>query len=473
LWDMGLGTTFARSMAYFRGARKGGAWSPSARPKGLPQDMLRTVSVSYWFLAAVLYGAALLGGRAYFGQLEFVTTPFRTIWQAWAIYAFGCALNIAAVAPFHCLNGMGDVGIEQSLRTLFNLLALVANVILLVSGAGIVALSVVFVARGLGARAAAWAILKRRHRWLFIDEGRVSFACLRSMWRDCVRIFVTHLGAFLILQTPGLVIARFLGPERVPDFLSLWMVVQLGMMGSMAVGQAVTPHAAAAYAAGERERLLRLHRNAARLSLFLMSLWSTGVLIWAREGMTLWVGTGHFLGYGVLGPMLVTGVLEVHHNVNANFVWSAGRWPFAPWAVAAGLLNLGLGIWWVQTAGEPGMARATCVAQLLTNNWFAVYYALRRLEVPVGQYARQVALPVVGVVACSGAVAMAVKTGFLRCLNFSGSVRGLPLTNAGALALGAPLTVLCGFALFWRFGMDAGVRRAIRFQVLRLARRGA
>jgi len=286
-------------------------------------------------------------------------------------------------------------------------------------------------------------------------------------------VFTTRLGAFLILQTPGLVIAQFLGPERVPDFMALWMVVQLGMMGAMAVGQAVTPHAAAAYAAGDRERLLRLHRNAVRLSLFLMSLWSVGVLIWAREGMTLWVGRGRFLGYMVLAPMLVTGVLEVHHTVNANFVWSAGRWPFAPWAIGAGLLNLGLGIWWVQVDGEAGIARATCVAQLLTNNWFAVYYALRRLKVPVRQYARHVVLPVVVVVACSAMVALTVKTGFLRYLHFSGSVKGLPLSSAGAFALGAPLTAACGFALFWRFGMDADVRRAIRVQVLRLARRGA
>jgi len=475
LWDMGLGVTFARSMAYFRGTRESGstiALKPPATPAESPQDMIKTVSLTYWILAAALYTMGLAAGRIYLGQLEFDTTPFGTVWLAWIIYSFGCAVNLGAITPFHCLSGVGDVGIEQSLQTVCNLVALLANIIILVAGGGIVELSLVFVARGFAARAAAWFILKRRHPWLFAQKGRFSRSCLRAIRGDCVRIFITRLGAFLILQTPGLVIAQFLTPKRVPDFMAMWMIMQLGMIGGTAIGQAVTPFAATAYATGDGERILRLHRNAASASLFLLGLWSVGFIVWGQQVFALWIGPGHFLGYSVLLPMLITGTLEVHHSINSNFVWSSGQWPFAPWAIAAGILNLGLGIWWVHVAGEAGMAWATCIAQLATNNWFGVYYALRVLRVSLREYALRVVSPVAVIVAVSAVAAVGIKEGLLNSVNLAGKFRGVPATEVLALVAGSLVVVTFAAALFWRFGMDAEGRRALRFHLQRLAMRG-
>jgi O-antigen/teichoic acid export membrane protein len=245
------------------------------------------------------------------------------------------------------------------------------------------------------------------------------------------------------------------------------------MTAGMAVGQAVTPQAAIAYAAGDSARLLRLHRNACTAALFLISLWCLGSLLWAREGMTLWLGPGHFLGYGVFVPMLITGTLEVHHSIHANFVWSVGRWPFAPWALIAGALNLGLGIWWVNcfARGEAGMAWATCAAQALTSNWYVVHYALRRLNVPLKRYAREVLAPVSGIILASAALALAVKAGLPQALDFAGAFRGLPISDLAGMIFGAAATVSCAFALFWRLGIDNDARGAVRFQVRRLAAR--
>ena len=470
-WDLGLGVTFARSMAYSRGARD----QSDGRRAEAAADLLRTVGRTYWVLAAFLYVVALGAGWVYLGHLKFEATPFRMVWLAWMVYGLGCAANLGASTPFHCLNGLGDVGIEQSLQAGCNVLSLIANVIVLIAGGGIVALSCVFVARGVVARAVAWIILKRRHAWLFARAGRFSFACLKPLSGDSLRILVTRLGAFLVLQTPWLIIAQMMGPKRVPDFVAAWMIVQLGMTAGMAVGQAVTPQAATVHAAGDSARLLRLHRNACAAALFLMSLWCLGYLLWAREGMALWLGPGHFLGYGVLVPMLITGTLEVHHSVHANFVWSLGRWPFAPWALMAGALNLGLGIWWVScfARGEAGMAWATCAAQALTNNWFVVHYALRRLNVPVKRYAREVIAPVAGIILACAAVALAVKTGLPRVLDLAGAFRGLPMSDLAGMVLGAAATASCAFALFWRLAIDNDARGAVRFQMRRLVARSA
>jgi O-antigen/teichoic acid export membrane protein len=472
LWDLGLGVTFARSMAYARGRKQGDPAAPRNADAD-PADLLRTVSLTYWVLGAALFLVALGAGWIYLGRLKFDVTPFQTVWLAWVVYALGCAVNLGAATPFHCLNGLGDVGIEQLLGTACNLLALAANVIVLVSGAGIVALSVVFVARGFVARAAAWIILKRRHAWLFERAGQFSFTRLKSLGGDSLRILLTRLGAFLTLQTPGLVIAQVMGPKHVPDFVAAWVIVQVGMAAGMAVGQAITPHAAAAYAAGDSVRFLRQHRNACAAALFLVSLWCLGYLLWAREGMTLWLGPGHFLGYGVLAPLLILGTLEVHHSIHANFVWSSGRWPFAPWALAAGVINLALGIWWAGARGEAGMAWAMCAAQLLTNNWFVVYYALKRLNVPVRRYARDVLAPVAGVLLASAALALAAKTGIPRILDIASAFRGLPISDVAAMVVGAAATASCAFALFWRFAMDGDARSAIRFQASRLGARSA
>ena len=119
------------------------------------------------------------------------------------------------------------------------------------------------------------------------------------------------------------------------------------------------------------------------------------------------------------------------------------------------------------------MAWATCVAQLATNNWFVVYYALKRLDVPPGRYLRRVVLPVAGVMLSSAAVALGLKTGLPHIPGLIGTVRGLPVADLVGMAVGAAATVACAFVLFWRLAIDGDARGAVRLQMRRLAARSA
>jgi len=474
LWDMGLGTTFARSMAYSRATPTGPAPGGDPLPgSGSPQDMLRTVGLTYWLLASLLYAAALPAGLWYLDRLSFSPGAGRAVTTAWMTYAVGCAVHVGGLTPLQALAGLGDVGIERCVRTGANLFGLAMNVTVLLLGGGINALSWAFVVRGLAMWVAAGLILRWRYPWSIERSGRFSWRCLGGLRGDALRIFVTRLGAFMILQTPGLIMARMLGPARVPDYMALWMVVQMGIMGSLAVGEAVVPHAATAFAAGERTLFLRLHRNAVRTGLILIGLWCALFALWASPAMRLWLGPGRFLGYSVLAPMLLTGVLEVHHSFNSHFVWAAGRWPFAPLAVAAGALNILLGIWWVGFAGERGMAWATCTSQMLTNNWFVVYYALRLLRLRPGEYVVRVVLPAAAIVSAAALAAGGMKDVVARWAPLAGYFRGVSLNSLLSMLLGATAAVGCAALLFWRLGLDARGRHAVRAEFRRLVLRGS
>jgi len=475
LWDIGLGTTFARSLAYtVTGAGRSRTDADgSIRTGGSPRDMVRTVSLAYWLLAALLCAAALPGGLAYMDRLSFTSGAARSVATAWMTYALGCAVHVGGVTPLQVLAGLGDVGLERGVRAAANLLGLAMNAVVLFLGGGINALAWVFVARGLAMWIVAGAIVRLRYPWLCGRGGRFAWTYLRDLRGDSVRIFVTRLGAFLILQVPGLVIARVLGPAHVPDYLALWMVVQMGITASLALGDAVIPHAASAFASGEREMFLRLHRNAVRLGLVLIGLWCTLFGLWAPDAMRLWLGPGRFLGYATLAPMLVTGVLEAHHGFNSHFVWAAGRWPFAPVAVLAGVLNVLLGIWWVKAAGEPGMAWATCVSQLLTNNWFVVYYAIRLFQLRRGEYLLRVGLPSAAIVAASASAGVAVAAVVVGIVPVAGEFHGAPVRSLMSILLGTGAAAACAGLLFWRVGLDAKGRHAVRLEVRKLLLRGA
>jgi O-antigen/teichoic acid export membrane protein len=466
LWDMGLGITFARSMSYFRGSGFSKVQMPEDNASNAsPEAMIKTVTVAYCLLALALYLLALLTGRIYFCSLKLSIVSFSAVWVSWCLYALGCALNLGAATPLQCLNGLGDVGIEQIIQALANLISLIAVSVGLAVGGELITLGAIFLMRGAVVWIAAWIILRQRHGELFIQKGHFSFACLKLIRGDSARMFITRVGAFLIMQIPGLVIAQRLSPSRVSDFMAMWMIVQLGMAGSLAIGQSMIPHLAAAYLASDMSRIKRFYFCGVRTSLAMIGLWSIGYYVWAREGFALWLGQGHFLGFLILIPMLITCVLEVHHAISANVVWASGRWPFAPWAIASGLLNLTLGVWWVSVVGEMGMALATCIAQLLTNNWLIVLYALRLLKIPVQTYIRETILPVAGVLAGAAAIAVTAKSGFASLGNLPGSIRGVPMSVVVSFMGGISVTILASFYLSWKLLIDYQTRNVIRTQI--------
>ena len=82
--------------------------------------------------------------------------------------------------------------------------------------------------------------------------------------------------------------------------------------------------------------------------------------------------------------------LEVHHVSHASMVMASGKIPFALTALVAGALNIIFSIIFVHKIGLIGIALGTLLAQLLTNNWYAVYVNLNMLGVKLTNYLRYI-----------------------------------------------------------------------------------
>jgi hypothetical protein len=148
----------------------------------------------------------------------------------------------------------------------------------------------------------------------------------------------------------------------------------------------------------------------------------------------LWLGTGNFVGYAVLGTFLASFILEHHANVFSTCARATNDEAYAVSSLAGGVLKLVLA--WGLTArlGLAGLALSTLLAQGVTNDWYMVYRSASRLGVSFGEHVRQVLVPVTVV---SGT---AFGLGFLVNELFKGhapELRVALVTLAGGLVLAA------------------------------------
>ncbi len=470
--DLGLPSAFGRAVSYAwgrAGAQPGSAPASAPAPGQAGAAIEASVpdlyvsALSSYTLVTVL--AALVGWpiiTLYFSQLALPPDVLPRAQWALAIFLVGLVANMAAMIPNACLNGLGDVGWDAGVRTITQILGFGAIALLLPRLPDIRVLAAIYAGQGVAALLLGHVILLRRHAALFAAPGRLVLPVLRQMYTEAWPMFVTRAGGWMILEANPVIIGQFLGPEKIPDYAALRQLILLGANIPTAVPIGASPFAAAAYAAGDLPRVRSLYLRSVRLATAIATLWTVGVLVWGGHIMDLWVGPGHFLGYGVLSLLALSMLLETHHSAHAFFVWSAGRWPFAPWAIAGGVLNVILASLGARWYGYVGVAAGTLLAQLVTNNWYTVYFALRHLGVSLAAYVQQALVPI----SLYGLALLALALGLSRAIESAAgggwSFRQVPAPRVLSVLLGAPLTAALGTALLVVMIMTAGDRLSLR-----------
>jgi O-antigen/teichoic acid export membrane protein len=388
---------------------------------------------AYFYLSSVTVDKALMG-RA-----------------TWALLFFlgGVIGNLLAAIPNACLSGVGDVGWDNLSRTVMQLIGFLLIVLLLPFFPDIRLLSLIFLAQGIISFAGGHTILTWRHRLPPLLHGKINVSVVKRMYSESFPVLVTRLGVWLILESSLMIAGYVMGAGKVPDFAALRQVVMMGMSIPSSIPIALAPYAAAAYSEGDHQKVRYYYRKAVRSSLLLAALWAAGLLVWGPKVMDLWLGEGHFVGYAVLIPMVLACFLELHHNAHCFFVWSAGRWPFMKPALIAGFLNIVLAYCGCRYYGFAGLAWGTMVAQLLTNNWYGVYYTLRHLGAVVSDYILRLFLPVIGFLALLIAGGTGIRLGIERVLPVAGLAGVSRKMLFLEVATGVALTVVMAALLGW------------------------
>jgi O-antigen/teichoic acid export membrane protein len=453
LSDLGLPSVFSRSISYIWGRSQ----AEVVEPPQAGSPYYHNVSVHDLYRSALIatlivgVGVSLVGYPLACHYLSGISNDPLVIEKLnWALACFlvGVVLNLSAAIPNACLSGFGDVGWDNVVRTMSNVFGFLLLLWFVPRYGDIRILSLIYLAQGVFAFLAGHFALSRLHGVAIRAGGRVRLSAVSGMYRESAPVFITRLGIWMVAESTLLLAGYFLGPAKVPDFAILRQIVTMGMTVATAIPIALAPYAAAAHAALDPARVNLIYRKSLRYTMVLTVLWAVGLLLWTPKVMDLWVGKGHFLGYGVLVPVVVACFMELHAAAHGFFVWSAGKWPFAPVAILGGVLNVLLAGFGCSRFGYEGLVLGSLLSQTLVSYWYGVYYALKLLSLSASRYFREICRPTAVYMAVLMATAAAVKYFLdwgMHRLGFPSS--GWPLL--GCVTAGVLLTSFLAVGFAW------------------------
>lgn len=395
LMDMGLAPTLTRRIAFAKGlSGKDVSTRLNDQSKASIADLIATGRRIYWVLVVAGFGIAWVLGFAFLYQINLEMLEFSTVLLAWTVMCTGYAITVWASVWTSLLQGVGQVGWDGLFTMMVNILVQIAQIVVVLLGAGLLTLAVVAAIGAVAARTAVLVFIKRRHSDLLATRGSPSLALFRSLLKPALKYWVTGVGAFLILKTDQYFIATFEGTASVPDYQAAYQVVMNLMLLSISFAMASHVFVSQLWEAGARDEMRAIVLRNLRHGLTVMGVGVVTVLISGQDLFELWLGPGHFIGYPVLIVMATMLFLETQHSAIAAASRATEDEPFMFWALGAGFLNMFLTYFFIHSLGVLGVALGTFLAQLMTNNWYVVWRGLSRLEISIFSYVRSVILPV-------------------------------------------------------------------------------
>ncbi|BCK88816.1 hypothetical protein MIZ01_2622 [Sideroxyarcus emersonii] len=273
------------------------------------------------------------------------------------------------------------------------MMGLALTFMLLYAGFGLIGLAVAWTVQGFLARYAAKRILYNKCPDVFMIRSQPDLQLAKSIILPSLKWAVMGFGAILILQTDNVIIAAILGPAAIPNYEAAAKIAISTMTAALLLVTATSPQISKAYAEKDSTLVTSLLSQSVRLSVSAVVFLVAFVSVFGDSIIALWLGNGRFVGFPVLWTLLLMVLLEAHHVAMATATVATGHVVFAKPAMIAGLLNLAISILLASQLGLWGVALGTLIAQILTNNWYAPYIALKHFGIPFGSHFKSVLTP--------------------------------------------------------------------------------
>lgn len=449
LMDLGVSPTLTRRIALAKGKSSGDpGMALTEESQQEIADWVASGRIIYRFMTLGVFLLAWTTGFLFIGQIELKQLDYQTVWIAWTVMCLSHAAGVWAAMWGCLLQGVGYVGWDAVLGTLINVATLCTQMVVVLLGGGLIALAVVATVGALITRFGLLAFIRWRQPQLFAIAGRWNLAQVKSMVSPALRAWLTGLGAFLILKTDQYFIAYFQGAADIPAYQAAYQLVSNLYILAVSFAIASSVFISHLWQAGDFSQIHRIVQRNLRLGLSIMACGCACFLLVGKELTDVWLGSGHFIGYPVLAVFCIMLFLEAQHVIVVSSSRATEDEAFALWALGAGVLNLLFTWLLIGPLGLLGVALGTMLAQLLTNNWYAVYRGLWRLKMSRRAYLRSVALPVLGV------FLMAWVSGRLSLVILSSGSNAWIVLLTGIFATGFVLMVA-----IWFLVLDVDQRR--------------
>ena len=387
--------------------------------------------------APLLFICMLLVGGMFIWSLHLPENLFEPSLMAWTIFSLSQAVTCHFKYLETTLNGHGEVGWQNITQTIVQAVTLVGYfAVLHFLQSGIIGLTIVILGRNIANAILVWFLLRKRIDTLHMAKVKIAWRDVKPHIRPALDMFLITLGTFLILNTDQYFIVKFLGTAQLPDYAAAYRLVQIAFTFAATASTMCAPFISRKSAAGDQagiHRMLMLNTTVGML----IQLAAVSILaVFGDYIMELWLGPGHFVGWGIMWVFCIMLTLENHHVIFARFGLSAKSDPtWGRMSITSGVLNLAFTFIGVKWFGLLGVALGTMVAQILTNNWYAVAKTLRIVQLRFMSYVRG-----------SGIVWFATGTVLLVAMS---CIRLLMPWPAASLLMGITVTVvLCSGVIY-------------------------
>jgi O-antigen/teichoic acid export membrane protein len=199
------------------------------------------------------------------------------------------------------------------------------------------------------------------------------------------------LGAWIIFQIGYFIIAKELGASYVSQYVPLMQLAMGIMMLANFLQYSSSPFISRLYIQGERNKVVNYLQKLNQIVMIIAIFSAAFLLCNAALIFKYWLGSSFLYSPWTFKILLLMVMLEINHVSWASGAISCGYLKFSKLAWLAAILSFVLGVVLVRFYGIMGVALGLFLAQLLTNNWGAIFLSLRFFKIPASVYLSKLA----------------------------------------------------------------------------------
>lgn len=387
LADLGFSPVLGRQMAFALGK---GDLDNNPNHEGTSYYFKLSQYVSSITAPILFFGLFSIGGL-FLWKLHLPDHLLRPSLEAWTLFCLAQAITCRFKYFETTLNSHGEVGLQNWVQTVLQAMSLVGYfVVLYVYGGGLVELTAVVLVRNILYSLWLWQLVTSRIDKHFMSSVRVGWFDVKPHIKPAMDMFLITLGAFLILNTDQYFIVSFLGTSALPDYAAAYRLVQVVFILASTASAMCIPFISRHSAAGNQSGIHSLLILNTTVGMIIQIAAIVVIAVFGDYVLQLWLGKGHFVGWNILWVFCIMLTLENHHVIFARFGLSAKVDPtWGKMSIISGAINLILTFIGIRWLGLLGVALATMISQMLTNNWYAVVKTLRIINLRFSKYVRE------------------------------------------------------------------------------------
>lgn len=389
LLDSGFSPIFVRNSSYcMAGAEeflKEGV--PKMEKEGKPNYVLLSVLFKanrflLLLLAVCIYIIALMVGTPY---IIYVTRSAFNIQYiaAWLIFMAGVTLNVYFIGIPSFLKGMGYIAEGQKIIAISRCSQLIFCLIGVVTGFGIMGLSVGVLGGGLISGSLSLFYYFRYCKPKFIKNCSLrTWEIIKIIWHNSYKLFLVAMGGYLINQANTILCSTFLGLEVTASYgLSIQAVQAIGII-SFVYMQVVIPEISKAKVNADVNKQKTLLGTASCVFLVLDVLGNAAVILFVNNILVFIGAKTLILSTPLMILIAITNLLDKHSNIYSQFIVCDNRVPFVKASIFSGVIIVIVSFVLLKTTvwGVFGFVSTQMIVQLAYNNWKWPYVVCKELD---------------------------------------------------------------------------------------------